>query len=270
MRSSKHSVFASIAAVALVWGVAPHASANDRHFGWSYESATLPEGSRELEVWNTYRTGRSRFFTQMDHRIEFEIGLTNRLQTAFYINFSGVAEDDALGKRTRSFDYRGVSNEWKFRVSDAVADPIGFAIYGELAFAPEVFAMEAKLIFDKRIGNLLLASNLIVEPEFERAVAGKESEVEFELGATLGATYFVRPNLALGFEGRVETKMTDEAAAGAGAYVGPVIAWSTRDFWTTFTLQRQLPALRKEGSGARYLQEGHELYQARVLFAFHL
>lgn len=242
------------------------ASANERHFGYSYESAVLPEGSREIEVWNTYRTGRARFFTQMDHRVEFEVGLTSRLQTAFYVNFSGVAEDGVNGVQTSRFDYKGISSEWKLRLSDPVADVLGIALYGEFALAPDVYDIEAKIIVDKRIGNLLLASNLIFEPEWER----KESEAEIELAATLGASYFLLPNLAVGAEGRIETKMTDEATSGVAAYAGPTVAWSSKDVWAVFTFQRQLPALKKESGGGNYLQDGHERYQARVLFSFHL
>lgn len=242
------------------------ASANERHFTYSYESGVLPEGTKEIEVWNTYRTGRPTYFRQVDHRVEFEVGLTSRLQTAFYLNFSGVAEADGKGAISDRFAYKGISSEWKYRLTDPVADALGIALYGELAFAPDVWDVEAKLILDKRIGRFLIASNLIVEPEFERG----EDEAEIELAATLGATYFLLPHLAIGAEGRIETKVTDESASGVAAYAGPVVAWSSRDVWAALSFQRQLPALRREPAGGTFLADGHERYQVRLLFSFHI
>src|SRR4051794_20626531 len=73
------------------------ASANERHFTYTYESAVLPQGARELEVWTTARLGRHQYFAQFDHRLEFEVGLTPRLQTSLYLNFSGQTAETAPG-----------------------------------------------------------------------------------------------------------------------------------------------------------------------------
>src|SRR5262245_22445372 len=86
------------------------AQANDRHFTYTYESAVLPPDARELEVWTTWRTGRDRYYSAFDHRLEFEIGLTERLLTAFYLNFGGVTLETEFGSRESTFDYQGVSS----------------------------------------------------------------------------------------------------------------------------------------------------------------
>ena len=51
------------------------AAANDRHFTYTYETAVLPPGARELEVWTTWRAGRERYYSRFDHRLELEVGV---------------------------------------------------------------------------------------------------------------------------------------------------------------------------------------------------
>ena len=63
-------------------------SAQDRLFTYTYQSGVLNSGQREIEVWNTFRTGRTDYFARLDNRTEFEIGLGKNLQTAFYLNLT--------------------------------------------------------------------------------------------------------------------------------------------------------------------------------------
>jgi hypothetical protein len=50
--------------------------ANERHFTLSYESATLPAGAVEIEPQTTFRMGREQYYLGLDHRLEFEVGIT--------------------------------------------------------------------------------------------------------------------------------------------------------------------------------------------------
>ena len=103
-----HSRLSLLCVVAL--GVFPAtASANERHFAWTYETGVLPAGTAELEPWTTWRVGRESYFSRFDHRIEFEYGITDRLQTALYLNFRGVASREGNGEIETSFDYQGIS-----------------------------------------------------------------------------------------------------------------------------------------------------------------
>src|SRR5690242_16308368 len=63
----------------------------DRNFARTYQSITLAKGIKDLEVWNTLRTGRDDFYRRLDQRIEFEVGLTDKLQTALYLNASHIS-----------------------------------------------------------------------------------------------------------------------------------------------------------------------------------
>ena len=62
--------------------------AQDRLFTYTYQSSVLNKGQRELESWNTLRTGREDYYARYDNRTEYEIGLGNNLQTAFYLNLT--------------------------------------------------------------------------------------------------------------------------------------------------------------------------------------
>src|SRR4051812_19526924 len=115
--------------------------AQDRQFVYTYQSLTLPKGTKDIEVWNTYRTGRQYLYNRLDQRIEFEVGVTDKLQTALYFNaehkmyqshldtLGGIADTSFYGLFNESaFSF---SSEWKLRLSDPVANRIGSALYAE-------------------------------------------------------------------------------------------------------------------------------------------
>src|SRR5262245_38541568 len=74
----------SLALLAIAAGLvfSTPAWANHRLFTYTYETAVLPQDARELELWTTWRGGRDRYYSAFDHRLEFEIGLTDQLMTA--------------------------------------------------------------------------------------------------------------------------------------------------------------------------------------------
>src|SRR4051812_1480656 len=90
--------------------LAPFAvAANERHLTYTYESAVLPQGARELEVWSTARLGREQRYARFDERVEFEVGLTDRLQTSFYLNFNAISQRVNESLLTES-QFTGVSS----------------------------------------------------------------------------------------------------------------------------------------------------------------
>src|SRR5512138_3244911 len=125
------------------------ARANERHFSYTYESAVLAPGEKEIEVWTTYRNGRDTRYTRFDERLEFEIGVLPGLQTSLYVNLTAVAQgvNGSLAKSTEV----SVSNEWKWRLLDGNVDGIGLALYGEITGGVDELELEGKLIVDKRI-----------------------------------------------------------------------------------------------------------------------
>lgn len=244
--------------------IAPAASANERHFTYTYESAVLPEGGRELELWTTWRAGRERYYSRFDHRLELEIGISDRLMTALYLNFTGLTEEDDQGVRHSEFEYEGVSSEWKYKVSDPVADAVGFGLYGEVTAAPSEYELEAKLLFDKQLGNVLLAFNLVGELELE--VEKDETEKEFVFAPVAGASYRVTRNFYTGVEVQSKTEIKEGEVEHSLLSAGPVMTFAQETWWASMTFLPQLADLKKGGIDA----EDHERVQFRLLFATHL
>jgi len=239
------------------------AAANERHLTYTYETATLPEGAKELEVWTTARVGRHDDYVGLDHRVEFEVGLTNRLQTSFYLNFSA----ERVGKTSSGLVSDGVSSEWKYKFTDPVADPIGFAGYAELSAGINFYEIEGKLIFDKVIGRTLLAANVVAA--YEKEV---DYEPELELELDLAAAFFITPHFTVGLEARNHNELEEaEEWEHSVIYAGPVLAYATHSWWVAASVLPQLPALKKPSgeTGARVL-DGGEKWNARLIFSFHL
>lgn len=244
------------------------ANANERHFTYSYESGVLPTGARELEVWTTYRRGRGDYYSALDHRMEYEVGLGRGLQTAFYVNFSGIAETQTNGEVASRFEYKGISSEWKWRLLDSVADPLGLALYGELELNNTEVEIETKAIIDKRLGDFLFVGNLVAINEWVREGAETEHELKTELD--LGASYFLLPNVAFGLESRTDTEVKEGHTAFIAESAGPVLAYAHDQWWAAITALRQLPAFKKDESRRTFVYDGHERYDVRLLFSFHL
>lgn len=241
------------------------ARANDRKFTYTYETAVLPPGGRELELWTTWRAGRNDYYSAFDHRLEFEVGLSERLMTAFYLNFRGVAAEDEAGERQSSFDYQGVSSEWKLKLSDPVADPLGFGLYAEGTLAPEEYELEFKLLLDKVFGNVLVAFNAVGELEWELE-SNEESEAEVILEPVAGVSYAVTPVFSTGVEVRNRTVIEEGEIEQSTLFGGPVVAVTQPGWWATLTFLPQLTDFEL-GKTNLITQEKVEL---RLLFSMHL
>lgn len=266
-----------VGAVAVLAG-SGRARASERRFAYTYESAVLPAGQVELEPHTTWRVGRDRFYNRLDERLELELGLTSRLQTAFYLNFSGVREAGADGQLATSFELGGVSSEWKLRLLDPVADAVGLALYGEITVGPEEEELEAKLILDRRFGNLLVALNLVAELEIELEDAD-EAEVELAFEADLGIAWFFSPSFALGVEIRGHNIVEHGELESSAWFAGPTVSYARRRWWFAMSVLPQIiAAVEEEPNEAGVAPEGerlldlthHERLEARVVFGVHL
>jgi len=63
---------------------------------------TIAAGVRDIEVWNTFRTGRNYFYNRLDQRAEFEFGITDKLQSSVYLNMSHIGQAAHLDIKWRS------------------------------------------------------------------------------------------------------------------------------------------------------------------------
>ncbi len=250
------------------------AMANERHFTLSYESATLPAGAIEIEPQTTFRMGREQYYLGMDHRLEFEFGITDRLMGAIYLNF-GSETARAGSEIVSSSQSQGASAEFKYNLSNASADAIGSALYLELTATPLEYEIEGKLLLDKRLGTWHVVGNLIYEREW-----GFEGfwNNEHKIAVSLGATHFLTEHLTLGAEvygqGTLEQSAagSDTSLAHGALFAGPVVGYASHSWWLATSVTPQLVGFGDAVTAAgttRDLQDFHAV-QARVILGIHL
>ena len=249
------------------------AHANERHFTYTYESGVLPVGEREFELSTTYRAGRHELYLRLDHRAEFEMGLNDRLMTAFYLNWQDITQENRATtppSTSKESSFEGISSEWKYKLSDPVADRVGSALYGELSLATDEVELEGKLILDKRLGKNLYAYNFTVEPEWEIRAQATELEA-VGLENNLAFTHFFHPASSAGLEVRNPMRFTGEhKPAYIALFLGPVVSHTAEKWWVTYTALAQLPAIKKSAAApsSKLILDEHERYNMRLLLGF--
>jgi hypothetical protein len=252
---------------------AKDARASQRRFTYTYESLVLNPGEVEIEPWTTFRVGRDDYFARVDHRVEFEMGLTSRLQTAFYLNMHAKTAQADSSLQTE-FEWGGISNEWKLKLRDPVADPFGLALYFEWGASTSEVEVEAKVIADKRWDDFLVAFNAVVEPEWEFEVEAGTDEVEAEdeinFEFDLAAAYFLNTATSLGIEVRNHNEYIpgDVGYEHSALFAGPVVSYAAETWWATLTVLPQIAKLKgtEEDEGRNLVLSEHEKLEVRLLF----
>ena len=249
-------------------------SANERRFAYTYETSTLPPGVREIELWNTYRADKGFFYRRLDQRVEYEFGITNNLMSAFYLNNSWRLQDSNGGADSGnavSSSEVSISSEWKYKLMDRVADPIGFALYGEATLGLNEVELEGKILLDKQINNFLFAFNAVFEQEWETELelGNTETETESIFEFDLGMAYFINNSFSAGIEMRNHNEVKEGAWEHSALFIGPALSYSAESWWATLTILPQVAALKGATDGNLVLDE-HEKVEARLLFSFHL
>ncbi|MCA9514076.1 MAG: hypothetical protein KC635_03970 [Myxococcales bacterium] len=260
------TVLAAVTAVVALTAAGP-ARANERHFAFTHETATLPRGAVELEPWFTFRTGGEGFYNRYDSRLELELGVAENLQTAFYLNLSADAVEDGGEVVTQVFD-PGVSWEWKWKLSDPVADAIGSGLYFELSAYPAELEIELKLLLDKRVGDLLLAFNLVGAVEIEHEVGESETEGEVELD--LGIGWALAEDLTLGVELRQTSVVTEGEVEAAALFGGVTLSWQLERAWLVLSVLPQLAGLAGGADGDSLNLTEFERVETRLILGVHL
>lgn len=243
---------------------------NERKFSYVYQSDVLGKGSREIEITSTTRLGKDfGYYGEFDNRIEFEVGLSKKLQSAFYINFSQITTDNGTGTNQTNFHFDGISSEWKLQITNPYKDALGFALYTELGLNTDEAELETKLIFDKKIKKTSLALNLTYEPEWY--LSPGKAEVENNIVGSFGLSYAFTPNISAGFEivnHNIFTK--DKGWENSALFAGPNISFSQPNWWVTFTVLPQLLALKGKTPGRNLNYNDYTAFESRLIFSFHI
>jgi len=251
--------------------------ANERVFSYTYESSVLNAGQREIEIWNTFHWQRQDYYRRFRHRIEYEVGLGGNVQTAFYLNLTNTAKQEGSGSTAfleKEFEV-GFSNEWKYKLSDPVANTFGFALYGEVGVTSNEVELEGKIILDKKLGSTLHALNVVVEPEWETEIEdGKvTTEYEFNLEFDYGFSHRLSDRWSVGVELRNLNKYSKGSRLKHSILSGgPVVAYATEGFWITVTALPQLYAFRVEPGNKNSHRElrAREQLETRMIFSYEL
>jgi hypothetical protein len=247
------------------------ANAQDRLFTYTYQSSVLNKGQRELESWNTLRTGREDYYARYDNRTEYEVGLGNNLQTAFYLNLTSKTKtiSDNSEKSLATENEIGFSNEWKLKLLDPVAHPIGLALYGEVGISSNEYELEGKIILDKKIGNLAIAANAVFEQEFAPGYVNNELEWEKEkkIEGYLAFAYPLSPKFHLTLENAYKNVFVENEIKHSALFSGLGFSYVHKNFWVNFTAMPQLTSFKGETNNNLNLNE-YEKVQIRLLFSY--
>ncbi|MCX8495965.1 MAG: hypothetical protein ORN51_07265 [Akkermansiaceae bacterium] len=209
--------------------IATSASASSRRFCYSTETTTMPTGAMELETFVTWKTNRATdpADEHFDIRHEFEYGLTDRLQLAFY--FADWQIEDSLAGG-RSTEFKGVAAEVIYNLSDPNTAPFGSAVYGEMKGGEDFIELEGKFLLQKNRGAWSLVYNVGGEVEWEDG----RQDPQAELMQSAGALYQLLPSWSVGVEILHEIAMPDAKSVGdSGVYLGPNVAWRSREIAVT-------------------------------------
>jgi hypothetical protein len=257
----KRKVLLGILNFGLAFAVLPVAHADESPFGYIYTADTHPKGTWEYEQWNTVRAGKAGgSYQSFDLRNEIEYGVTDHFQTSFYLNSSYIHTHDVpepgdpvenLQNRSE-FQVNGVSVELKYQLLSPFKDPLGLALYLE----PEIGirnprtgddvierALEFKAIFQKNFlqDRLVLGSNIVLEPEWEREDGEQEKELKSEF--SLGAAYLFAPGWSGGVEvlnRRIFSDQNFGQQSASAFFAGPSVHYAQKSWWTTFTVLPQI------------------------------
>lgn len=260
----------------ILWAVAilfaTESIAQDRIFTYTYQSNVLNKGQKEIEVWSTLGTNRQDYYRGLNHRLEFELGLGGKLQTAFYLNYgysSGITKNGSTAFLSSKNSY-SFANEWKLKLTDPVADKLGSAVYFEYVLAPGETELEGKLILDKQTGKFTHAFNLVGELEFEKEFKAEgtelkpEVEKEFNLEWNYGLSLRLSNRWFAGVEVMNKNVFEESELEKSLLYAGPGVSYSGDGFWINFTLMPQLSNLK---GGGRSIT-GDDGLQTRLIFSY--
>ena len=227
----------ALAFAAALCASATVASADPRPFTFSNDTYPMGKGDFEFEQHVRWRhhTDEDAGFNRVDFREEFEFGIADNFDLAFYLPTWRYEDSDSRDGVT----FESVDVEAIVYLSNPVEDFLGFGIYNEAKIGDDSLGFETKLLVQKDVGNWVFLYNLVLETGLEGVFndAEDENEIEGELKHTFGAAYAVTPSLFLGGEAIIESVYADWSEyEGTSVYAGPVVSLrNLGNFWITAT-----------------------------------
>jgi hypothetical protein len=226
--------------------VAENASATPRPLPYTYNYETLGEGELEVEqfvdltpvrVALPNNTAPPYFVVASQFQTEFEYGITNRLELGVYLTFAPNPPGATLEANPILTEGNGVKERLRLRLFDEGVLPIDLGLYGELTENDHEFEIEAKILLQRRFGNLRIAANIVGEHEWYYA----SPQQDWVFDPSAGITYQVTPVFHPGIDSWMWIEHTNSynySTPGPlplnlrpNVYVGPAILLDFGKFW---------------------------------------
>jgi hypothetical protein len=196
------------------------ARADRKYYLFTYQYATLPKGSAELETWVTREDSDGKSSqTNGELQLEGEFGVTDRLDVSLYTTFTKEGSS--------SLDWDSSKIEAKYRLGSAGAWPVDVELYAEYEQPFKVRGFgepELKLILAHDFGALNASGNFIFQKPVDDET-GRHRAWQKEWAA--GASYEISPRVNAGLEGH--GSFTDSTAK-----IGPVVSYQAEKAWVAF------------------------------------
>ncbi len=243
----------ALSSLCVLAALATSAEASSRRFTYSYETTTMSKGAMELESWVTWKTNKASDpdFERFDIRHEFEYGVTDRLQLAFYFADWRYEESATESGKT---EFRDIAVEAIYNLTDPNTTPFGSAVYGEIKGSDDFIELEAKFLLQKNLGQWMFVYNVGGEIVWEDDYQNDEAE----LFQSAGVSYQINPAWSVGLEALHEIAVPDvEDIGDSGVFVGPNASWRHGNFFITTTGLWQVTSL-----------SGEPDFQLRTIFGF--
>jgi hypothetical protein len=215
------------------------ASATPQPLPFTYVYETLPKGTLELEQYADYtpikvqnQTGSPLIYGASQFQTEFEYGITDRLELGLYVTIA--PSTDAAQNVPPLTEGTGIKERLRLRLAEEGQWPVDVGLYGELVENERELELEAKIILQRRIGDLRIVANLWAEREYENFSV---HQGDWVLNPTLGLTYQVTPVFHPGVEGWMRAEYPDSNPnprpfnLGPQVYVGPTMMFDFGNFW---------------------------------------
>jgi hypothetical protein len=217
--------------------VPPTARANPRPLPFSYPYATLPKGEAELEqfvdltwVRSLAETGETVWAPRSVLTTELEYGLSDHAELGLYLQLS---ENPNTGAGDAGLRFDGLKQRLRVRLGEPDQWPVNVALYAEVAELSNEIELEAKVILERRVGRMVLVTNLWAEHELY--FSGRR---EWVIHPTLGTTYQFSPAFIAGLEYWMNLEIDARDPAwpqtfnpSAQHYLGPTFMVQFSRFW---------------------------------------
>ena len=217
----------------------PEAHANPRPLPFTYTSETIEKGGVEVEQFvdlvplkgTSASTGGAVTYVATQFQTEFEYGLTERLELGVYLTYVPSLADSVASTATLP-EGNGTKQRLRYLLAPPGEWPIDVGLYGEIAENDREVEFEGKIILQRRIGNLRIATNLWAEYELYY-----QAHKDIVINPTLGATYEVNQTFHVGFESWLRSEWPNPAPhprpwdLGPHLYMGPTFLLNFGKFW---------------------------------------